>query len=172
MLVGGLGGIGRATALWMAEHGARNLIFVNRSGLSNAASQATVEALKKKGVNTLVHACNVSDQDQVQNMLFELMRTAPPIRGVIQAAMVVKVRRRSSCEMQANKPGYPYREHDSRRLQRCPAAQICGYMEFAPLSPIEPGLFPNAIVHQRRNWQCDTVRLCRGIDIHGQFCSL
>lgn len=96
MLVGGLGGIGRAAALWMADHGARNLIFVNRSGLSNPASQATVDALKEKEVNTLVHACNVSDQVQIQNMLFDLTRTAPPIRGVIQAAMVVKVRRKTS----------------------------------------------------------------------------
>ncbi|KAJ5245106.1 hypothetical protein N7489_005202 [Penicillium chrysogenum] len=41
MLVGGLGGIGREVALWMAENGAKSLIFVNRSGLSKYESQMT-----------------------------------------------------------------------------------------------------------------------------------
>ena len=92
MLIGGLGGIGRATALWMAEHGARNLTFVNRSGLSNEAAQVTVQALKEKGVNVTVHACNVSDEAQFQRLTAELEETAPSIRGVIQAAMVLRVR--------------------------------------------------------------------------------
>lgn len=91
MLVGGLGGIGRATALWMADHGARNLIFVNRSGMSNPASQSTAQALKEKGVNVLVHACNVADQVEVQSMISHLKQTVPPMRGAIQAAMVLRV---------------------------------------------------------------------------------
>lgn len=74
----------------MADRGARNLIFVNRSGLANAASQATVQALEKKGVRVVVHACNVSDQAQVHSMVAELGGNVPPIRGVIHAAMVLK----------------------------------------------------------------------------------
>lgn len=91
MLVGGLGGIGRATALWMADHGARTLIFVNRSGLSHSQSQATVCELAEKGVRVFVHAIDISNSAQVEQMICELAQTAPPIRGVIQAAMVLRV---------------------------------------------------------------------------------
>ncbi|PWY81670.1 polyketide synthase [Aspergillus sclerotioniger CBS 115572] len=90
MLVGGLGGIGRATALWMADHGARTLIFVNRSGLSHVQSQATVRELAEKGVRVFVHAVDISNSTQVEQMICELAHTAPPIRGVIQAAMVLR----------------------------------------------------------------------------------
>ncbi|RHZ60784.1 hypothetical protein CDV55_106439 [Aspergillus turcosus] len=90
ILVGGLGGIGRATALWMADNGARTLIFVNRSGLSSAAAQETEQDLKKKGVRVIVHPCDISDSALVEKMVSELARNAPPIRGVIQAAMVLR----------------------------------------------------------------------------------
>ncbi|KAE8356822.1 hypothetical protein BDV28DRAFT_144737 [Aspergillus coremiiformis] len=89
MLVGGLGGIGRATALWMVDHGAKTIIFVNRSGLSRASSQATVQELRGNGVQVLVHACDISNRDHVMKMMNDL-EAAPPIRGVIQAAMVLR----------------------------------------------------------------------------------
>ncbi|EAW12336.1 putative polyketide synthase [Aspergillus clavatus NRRL 1] len=90
MLVGGLGGIGRATALWMSDNGARTLIFVNRSGLTTVASQGTAKELEENGTRVIVHACDISDSTQVENMLNELAHNAPPIRGVIQAAMVLR----------------------------------------------------------------------------------
>ncbi|PKX89349.1 putative polyketide synthase [Aspergillus novofumigatus IBT 16806] len=90
ILVGGLGGIGRATALWMADNGARTLIFVNRSGPSSQAAQETARDLKQKGVRAIVHACDISDSKQVEKMVTELERNAPPIRGVIQSAMVLR----------------------------------------------------------------------------------
>ncbi|KAH1665525.1 hypothetical protein KXX15_008356 [Aspergillus fumigatus] len=90
ILVGGLGGLGRATALWMADNGARTLIFVNRSGLSSQAAQETARDLKQKGVRVIIHACDISDSKKVKKMVIELERNAPPIRGVIQAAMVLR----------------------------------------------------------------------------------
>ncbi|KAF4207594.1 hypothetical protein CNMCM8927_002671 [Aspergillus lentulus] len=90
ILVGGLGGIGRATAIWMADNGARTLIFVNRSGLASQAAQETARDLKQKGVRVIVHACDISDSKQVEKMVIELRRNAPPIRGVIQSAMVLR----------------------------------------------------------------------------------
>ncbi|PYH97606.1 polyketide synthase [Aspergillus ellipticus CBS 707.79] len=90
MLVGGLGGVGRATALWMADHGARTLIFVSRRGFSHPQSRATVRELEENGVNVVVHPVDISDYVQVEKMAFELLHTAPPICGVIQAAMVLR----------------------------------------------------------------------------------
>ncbi|OQD87457.1 hypothetical protein PENSOL_c077G02280 [Penicillium solitum] len=90
MLVGGLGGIGREVALWMAQNGAKSLIFVNRSGLSKYQSQVTVKNLVEKGIQVITRACDISDETEVQRMLHDLSYCAPPIRGLIQAAMVLK----------------------------------------------------------------------------------
>ncbi|KAJ5788763.1 Acyl transferase/acyl hydrolase/lysophospholipase [Penicillium paradoxum] len=90
MLVGGLGGIGREVALWMARNGAKSLIFVNRSGLSKEQSQLTVRELVEKDIQVIVRACNISDETEVQRMLRDITQCAPPIRGLIQAAMILK----------------------------------------------------------------------------------
>ncbi|KAJ5206570.1 Acyl transferase/acyl hydrolase/lysophospholipase [Penicillium cf. griseofulvum] len=90
MLVGGLGGIGREVASWMAQNGAKSLVFVNRSGLSKYESQETVRNLVEKGVQVTTRACDISDEIEVQRMLHDLSYCAPPIRGLIQAAMVLK----------------------------------------------------------------------------------
>ncbi|KAE8325397.1 hypothetical protein BDV39DRAFT_206936 [Aspergillus sergii] len=90
MLVGGLGGIGRATALWLADHGARTIIFVSRSGLSGASSQRTIQGLNEKGVRTIILACDISQLDQVEKMMNDLAETVPSIRGVIQGAMILR----------------------------------------------------------------------------------
>ncbi|KAJ5572354.1 Acyl transferase/acyl hydrolase/lysophospholipase [Penicillium sp. DV-2018c] len=90
MLVGGLGGIGREVALWMGRNGAKSLIFVNRSSLSKVESQLTVRELVEKGVQVTARACDICDEDEVEQMLDDVSRCAPPIRGLIQAAMVLK----------------------------------------------------------------------------------
>ncbi|KAJ5823826.1 Acyl transferase/acyl hydrolase/lysophospholipase [Penicillium robsamsonii] len=90
MLVGGLGGIGREVASWMAQNGAKSLIFVSRSGLSRHESQATVRGLVKQGIQVTTRVCDISNETEVQQMFHDLSRCVPPIRGVIQAAMVLK----------------------------------------------------------------------------------
>ncbi|CAG8364717.1 unnamed protein product [Penicillium salamii] len=89
LLVGGLGGIGRATALWMASRGAKHLIFLNRSGLNDAAKD-TVAALQAAGCTATVFACDVADPAQLTSTLEKARQQLPPIRGVIQGAMVLR----------------------------------------------------------------------------------
>lgn len=91
MLVGGLGGIGRETALWMTDHGARNLIFINRSGLSTQEARDTVEVLKIKGTLVAVYSCDITNAVQVEATLAQAAKEMPPIKGVIQGAMVLRV---------------------------------------------------------------------------------
>ncbi|KAJ5142544.1 Acyl transferase/acyl hydrolase/lysophospholipase [Penicillium bovifimosum] len=90
MLVGGLGGIGREVALWMARNGAKSLILVNRSSLSRVESQMTVKELTEKGVRVIARACDICDEEEVGRILDDVSHCAPPIRGLIQAAMVLK----------------------------------------------------------------------------------
>jgi len=90
LLVGGLGGIGREVAFWMARNGARSLIFINRSGLSNDQSEKTVKELMERGVQVTIRACDISNGTHVERILHDFSHCAAPIRGIIQAAMVLK----------------------------------------------------------------------------------
>jgi NAD(P)-dependent dehydrogenase (short-subunit alcohol dehydrogenase family) len=91
ILVGGLGGIGRALALWMSDHGAKHMIFVNRSGMSGEPAQATVRKLRTKNITVAVYACDISNQSEVARMFVDISETQLPVRGLIHGAMVLKV---------------------------------------------------------------------------------
>lgn len=90
VLAGGLGGIGRSLARWMAEKGARHLIFFSRSGKLVKDAVNMVEELKMKGCETHVFACDVSNAQRMQEVLEECQRTLPPIKGCIQGSMVLQ----------------------------------------------------------------------------------
>ncbi|EXK33530.1 hypothetical protein FOMG_10801 [Fusarium oxysporum f. sp. melonis 26406] len=89
LLVGGLGGLGRATSAWLAEHGAKNLIFVSRSGTSKPEAAALVESLEKNAVNVAVLRCDVSDYEKLSAGVHDALKTMPPIRGLIHGGMVL-----------------------------------------------------------------------------------
>jgi NADPH:quinone reductase-like Zn-dependent oxidoreductase len=89
LLVGGLGGLGRAQALFMAEHGARHIAFISRSGDARPEAKDLLEKLAAIGVDAKSYAGDVSDKSQVKNILTQITANMPPIRGVIQGAMVL-----------------------------------------------------------------------------------
>jgi NADPH:quinone reductase-like Zn-dependent oxidoreductase len=93
VLVGGLGGIGRATSQWMVQRGAKNIVFVNRSGLKSNEAKETVQALEEAGCATTMFSCDISDASSVEAFTSKAAQTLPPIRGVIQGAMVLRVSR-------------------------------------------------------------------------------
>jgi NADP-dependent 3-hydroxy acid dehydrogenase YdfG len=90
ILVGGLGGLGRGIAIYLAENGAKNIAFISRSADSNAASQETLERLNAKGVRYTRHSCDVADAVKLELVIDEIKVSMPTIKGVIQAAMVLK----------------------------------------------------------------------------------
>ncbi|RDA84718.1 hypothetical protein CP532_5236 [Ophiocordyceps camponoti-leonardi (nom. inval.)] len=91
VLVGGFGGLGRAQALFMAEHGARHLVFVSRSGSARQEAKDLIVTLAEKhGVDARVYAADVADEEQLRAVMDDVALTMPPIRGVIQGAMVLE----------------------------------------------------------------------------------
>lgn len=74
----------------MARNGAQSLIFVNRSGLTNDKSQGTVRELMESGVQVTIRTCDISNETSVIRILHDVSKSTPPIRGLIQAAMVLK----------------------------------------------------------------------------------
>ena len=92
LLAGGLGGIGIEMAKWMINMlGAKSLILISRSGLDTTGAAVAVAALKVPGVSITVRKCDVSDKQSLSAVLETCVQTLPPIRGVVQGAMVLKV---------------------------------------------------------------------------------
>ncbi len=90
LISGGLGGFGLATARWMVEQGARHLVLVSRRGAASAKARAAVAALRAEGAEVLVAEVDVSQEEQVRELMATIRASLPPLRGVVQAAMVLK----------------------------------------------------------------------------------
>jgi NAD(P)-dependent dehydrogenase (short-subunit alcohol dehydrogenase family)/acyl carrier protein len=90
LLVGGLGGLGTATALWMGSRGARHLLLLNRSGADNEAARTTMAALEADGCAVTALTCDIADEARLASVLAHARQNLPPIRGVVQGAMVLR----------------------------------------------------------------------------------
>ncbi|KAK6507176.1 hypothetical protein TWF481_005625 [Arthrobotrys musiformis] len=90
VIAGGLGGLGRDMARWMAAKGARSLVLLSRSGPRTPEAVSLVEELKAQGVACFTPACDISDRQAVEEMVNALTGSIPPIKGCIQASMVLR----------------------------------------------------------------------------------
>ena len=91
LIAGGLGGLGQSIIDWLVSRGAQNILILSRSGGKDADSQRYLEQLKAGGVNTQVYACDIAEEGELSAALTDAARHMPPIRGCIQAAMVLQV---------------------------------------------------------------------------------
>ncbi|KAE8381626.1 KR-domain-containing protein [Aspergillus bertholletiae] len=87
LLIGGLGGLGRAVSRWMVEQGARSLVFLSRSGSRFAGFDPFRAELNAMGCSITVVAGDVSNSDDVKRALGACPH---PVAGVIQMAMVLR----------------------------------------------------------------------------------
>ena len=71
--------------------GAKSLILVSRSGIDAAGAADAVEALRRSDVAITVRKCDVADREGLLALNQEFADTLPPIRGVVQCAMVLRV---------------------------------------------------------------------------------
>ena len=88
LLVGGLGGLGRAVTTWMVENGARNFVFLSRSAGKSNADKAFLQELEVQNCNIAVVAGSVANLDDVKQAVAVCSR---PLAGVIQMSMVLRV---------------------------------------------------------------------------------
>ena len=84
IMIGCLGGLGRSMSKWMMSRGARNFVFLGRSGLAKPAAKDLVNDLRKQGANVEVVCGDVGKYEDVERAM---KSTILPIGGVIQAAM-------------------------------------------------------------------------------------
>ncbi len=90
LLVGGMGGIGRALAVRLVEWGARNLVFLSRSGATTPAALDLIKLLQNSGAVVKVIKCDVGDIDQLETVVKELTQQLPPIKGMFHLGMVMR----------------------------------------------------------------------------------
>ncbi|KAF7911844.1 uncharacterized protein EAE98_011787 [Botrytis deweyae] len=90
IIAGGLGGLGRSAALWMADKGARYLILLSRSGPTTDAATSLLIKLRDMGVSVEAPKCDITSSDQLRKAISQCSRAFPPIKGCIQATMVLK----------------------------------------------------------------------------------
>ena len=90
LLVGGLGGLGRAVSSWMAESGARHIVYLSRSAKERPSPTLDdfFDELVAMGCSYQViqgSVTNVSDVEEVVRL------SRRPIRGVLHMAMELNV---------------------------------------------------------------------------------
>jgi acyl carrier protein len=91
LIAGGLGGLGRSAALWMAQRGAKHLPLLSRSGATSRAAIDLLADLHNMGVFVQAPRCDVSSYYSLCEVLSEYSKIMPPIQGCIQGTMVLKV---------------------------------------------------------------------------------
>ncbi|KAJ4346503.1 uncharacterized protein N0V89_010432 [Didymosphaeria variabile] len=87
LLVGGLGGLGRAVSTWMVEQGARHLVYLSRSAGSTPEDTAFFKELEAQGCKAIAISGSVYSEEDVKRAIAQAER---PIAGVIQLSMVLK----------------------------------------------------------------------------------
>ncbi len=90
LISGGLGGLGRCIARWMASRGARYLVLISRSGPRTTAAHDMIAELISQGIRVQTPPCDAVDLEALRSTVSEITKSMPPIRGCIQAAGAIQ----------------------------------------------------------------------------------
>jgi len=75
----------------MASRGARHLIVPSRSGTASGAAVELVSELAELGINVCTPKCDASNAESLSDLLAACAKSMPPIRGCINATMMLNV---------------------------------------------------------------------------------
>lgn len=177
LIAGGLGGLGRSAARWMASMGARNLILLSRSGPKSDAAQELVRHLTEQGVNVKTPKCDVTSASSLSAALEECS-DLPPIRGCLQGTMVLQVclfelfSYPRTVFFDSLSQGLDLREHDL-----CPVANHHSFQGSKHTEPARPSPRQHGFLHHAffPIWHCRlnlSIQLCSRKHIPGRLCAL
>lgn len=86
LLVGGLGGIGQAIAIWMAEAGAKEIVFFSRSAATPGKYDKFVQELHALGCSAVLVSGSVTSETDIKQAV---KASTKPLGGVIHMSMVL-----------------------------------------------------------------------------------
>ncbi|KAJ3578749.1 hypothetical protein NPX13_g1816 [Xylaria arbuscula] len=87
LLIGCLGGLGRSLTRWLLARGARNFVFLSRSGADKPAAQTLLKQLKENGAKARVIRGDVTVVHDVSTAVAACEAEGSVLGGVIQGAM-------------------------------------------------------------------------------------
>ncbi|MBT9317709.1 polyketide synthase [Leptothoe spongobia] len=88
LITGGLGDLGLLVADWMVQQGAQQLVLVGRSK-PNPTAQQLLDEFANQGAQVIARTADVSDADQIGQVLAEIEQSPLPLGGVIHAPGVL-----------------------------------------------------------------------------------
>lgn len=91
LITGGTGGIGMSTCRHLANHGAKSVILLSRSGGKKDETSKLVEELAQLGTQVTIRKCDVGAGEDLTKVIKECEQELPPIHGVIHGAMHLEV---------------------------------------------------------------------------------
>ena len=87
LLIGGLGGLGRAMSVWMVEHGAKNLTFLSRSAGNGKHDADFAREIESMGCTVQMVHGDVANPDDVACAVDGMLA---PVKGIIQMSMILR----------------------------------------------------------------------------------
>ena len=84
----------------MVGNGAKHLLLPSRSGVTSREQRDFVRAMETVGIATYTPLCDVSDFCILQDLLADWNLSHPPIKGCIQASMVLTVSHSPSSQIE------------------------------------------------------------------------
>jgi len=127
VIAGGLGDLGQKMCHFLANHGAKHIVTLSRRKLDPEFQRKFQDDIRASGAELHIMSCDVTDGKTVSEIASKCKNSLPPVRGVIQAAMVLKVRispRRHFHRTQLTRHlGWILRENGLRRFHGCGETQ-------------------------------------------------
>lgn len=95
---------------WMVSRGARTIVLLSRTGRETEELRILVDESAQTGATIHIKACDVADETEVKHLLDTCSNTMPPVRGLIHAAMVLRVSQISTLGnvVKLTSPGCPF----------------------------------------------------------------
>ncbi len=90
LVAGGLGGLGLSLANRLVGHGARHIVLAGRSAAPAPEDAPLLDALRATGAEVVIARCDIARSGELRRLLDRIRAAMPPLRGVVQAAMVIE----------------------------------------------------------------------------------
>ncbi|NNE00359.1 MAG: SDR family NAD(P)-dependent oxidoreductase, partial [Pirellulaceae bacterium] len=91
-IAGGLGGFGLQIARWLVDHGAGSVVLSGRSKTVALEARAAIQEMQASGAKITVLPADITQADDVRQVLDAIQADLPPLRGVFHTAMVLEDR--------------------------------------------------------------------------------
>jgi hypothetical protein len=87
LVVGDVGGLGGAIALWMASQGMRSIAILSEDTEDDAEAPILAKEAAEHGSSVRFISCDVSNEESMAVALGRASASLPPIRGVVYASI-------------------------------------------------------------------------------------